>query len=380
MLAIHHFAAEDLFALACCDMARELTQPDFNAIYFDSNILIGYRWPATTRPELHNLLRFASWWNIPTFFPDAVLHEVEAHWRREFEKAASQLKSAARKLSRATVPAASEVVATYLPAGTVIERFGQASTEAIAQLGIRRVEFPQRSAQELFRFATTYEKPFSVDGEGKGFQDVVILLSVLDHVRDHDDVRGVLVTDDGDFKNLNYSVFTPGFDVARLQILDLKTAFNRLFEPYFDQTRVRPYRRLREAAEQMAQAKMDEMREFVASRITSDMFRPSIGDTIIQVLALDKLDIRRVDLPFPDETPKDVSINVTISIMTTCRVVVSTDFAWLRALSGELNTSPASPTEREKLATSFGLIQATGIVVNGELKELRLAELTRDDS
>lgn len=359
-------------------MSATATEPEFTAIYFDSNILIGHRWP-TARPELHNLLQLAQWWEIATFFPDPVIQEVEAHWRRAFESAESQLQTARRKLAKTTFPTNVDVTAVHATSQTVLEQWREASAAVVAQLGIRHVAFTTRSIQEVFGYATRYVRPFALDGEGKGFQDTVIMLSVLDHLRDQTGTRGVLVTEDDDFKSLSYEIFDSTFEPTRLRILNLKTAFDELFHPYFAHTRIQPYLALREAAEEKVRARMDELRDFVSSRLTPEMFHPSFGETIIRILEVAKVEVRRVDLPFPEEAPTNLTVDVTIRLAITCKVVVSTDPAAFRWFLGEVSAPATPPTEREKTAVTLGVIQASGAVVEGKLTELRLSDLARDD-
>lgn len=191
--------------------------------------------------------------------------------------------------------------------------------------------------------------------------------------------ENAFVTDDSDFKNLSYGIFDTTFEERRLRILNLKAAFNDLFNPYFDHTRVKPYRRLRDASDEMARAKAEELREFVSSRLTHDMIGTSFGDTIIKILNVERVDIRGVDLPFPEEPPTNVTIDVTIKVTITCKVVMATDLSAFAIFTGQVSGPAAPPTEREKVALALGVVQASGVVVDGDLRELHLVDLAKDD-
>jgi hypothetical protein len=354
------------------------TPPAFNAIFFDTNILLANHWPEPA-PALYNLLTLASWWKIGRCLPEAVLEEVECHWSRNVRSAADRLNSARQNLIKDAMPVSCEVTFDHTSLSTLQERFRESTEKAIAHFGISRIAFTQRTTQEIFGYAARYIAPFATEKEGKGFQDAVILLSILDHLRDHPDVRAVFVTKDSDFAKLDYRQFVPDFDPARLQVVDFERVFHDLYEPYFDETRVKPYRSLLEAAERMAKADLPRIGEFVVANLTAEILRPSPAEKIREILSVEKIDIRGVDLPFPEETPTTTTVEITIKIMITCKALVATDMNALRAFFGGLNLAPEPPREEEKSLTGFGLIEAAGEVVEGELKSITPKTLTKDD-
>jgi hypothetical protein len=350
----------------------------FDAMYFDSNILLANHWPDPL-PELRNTFDLARWWKIATCIPAPVLEEVECHWHRELQESLATVRGSRGKLLKAARPIDLKVAETDVDFAQLQHSYDEMVTNAIKHFDIHVIDFTRRSAQEVFGYATRYKRPFAPKGEGKGFQDAVILLSVLDHLETHAEVSGVLITKDLDLANLNYRSFAPKFEPARLRVLDLKAAFEELFHPYFDETRVKPYRKLQAEAEQLARAEIGKLREFAASRLTPDMLHTSVGDRILQIVSVDSLDLRTVQVPFPDNDAVS-EIDISIKVMGTCNVRVVTDLSALRSLFGGISVSTDPATrEQEKKLSWFGLVEATGLVADGTLREITPRLLTADE-
>jgi hypothetical protein len=249
--------------------------------------------------------------------------------------------------------------------------------QTIDRLGIRILECTQRSTAEMFAHAASYRRPFASGGQGKGFQDAVILLSILDHLNTQPEWKGVLITNDAGFDGVEYQQFLPGFDGTRLRLSKLESIFDELFRPYFDETRVKPYRQLLAQADQLARNRSDELREYAARIITPEMFRPLPGDRVLQVDSLERLDVSSVDVPFPDTEDVLSDVRITINVMGTSKVRVVTDLAALRSLFGGLSLSTDPPTkEQEKQMSWRGVIEASGPVVDGVLREIRPESMT----
>jgi hypothetical protein len=350
----------------------------FDTMYFDSNILLANHWPEPL-PELSNTLELARWWKITACFPAAVLDEVESHWHRELQDGVAALRSSRGRLLKAARPINIGVPDVDVDLAELQRRYAEMAADAIRHFDIQVVDFTKRSTQEMFGYATRYVRPFAPKGEGKGFQDAVIAISVLDHLEGCSGATAVLISKDGDLANVNYQIFLPTFEQKRLRVIDLTTAFDELFYPYFDETRVKPYERLLADAQQLARADANKLREFVASRLTPDMLRTQIGDRILQIVAVDSLDLRSVQVPFP-ENDTITNVDISIKVTATCKVRVLTDLAALRGLFGGLSLSTEPNTrEQESKLIWFGLIEARGTVVDGTLQEITPQFLTADE-
>lgn len=356
-----------------------MTQPPpFGALFFDSNILLANHWPQPL-PGLANTFELARWWNIAACLPAPVLEEVECHWLRELQDSVSALRSAGGKVLKAARPMECVVPDMDTDVRALHENYLKAVAKAIDTFGISVVEFTRRSTEEIFGHATRYRRPFAAKSEGKGFQDAVILLSILDYLSQHAGLSAVFVTKDGDFGDVDCGAFVPGFDRDRFRVLDLGACFDELYHPYFDETRVKPHRKLMAEADELARAMTAKLRDFAITLVTPDMLRPVLGDRISQIVSFDTFDVRSVQVPFPESSSVS-KVDVAIKVMTTCNVRVVTDLALLRSLVGGISTStdPATRESNKKL-TWLGLIEATGLFVDGSLRDLIPTRVTTDE-
>src|SRR5262249_30222446 len=148
----------------------------------------------------------------------------------------------------------------------------------------------KRTLEEVFGFATKYVLPFVLDAKGRGFQDAVILLTILDHLNSFPTATAVFVSEDKDFKRAKFADFLPGFEAKKLQVVkELKSVFDSLWEPYFDETVIKPYRQEVENAKLAAQGIVPELKTFIKSHLTEDMLKPAIGDQVLKILSVDEM-------------------------------------------------------------------------------------------
>lgn len=311
--------------------------------------------------------------------PQAVLDEFEHQWHRNVQEQISALGSARGGFTKVCAPIPCEVTVNHSSVSDLLDAFRELNSRAVASYGVQLVDFTQRPIREIFGYSSRYLRPFVAKGEGKGFKDAVILLSILDHLRANGDLAGVLVTNDGDFKEIDYGAFGATFPSARLRIIDLETAWKELFDPYFDETRVKPYRKLLDAASEVARERADDLRAFVGAHLTTDMTRPALGEMVREIRSVEGVEVLHVDVPFPDREPTDLEIDITIKVVAECRALVATDYQALRAFFSQTSLPPAPPVENERKLTWIGLVHATGLVAKGELKDMKLRELSRSD-
>lgn len=354
------------------------TRPTFTSLYFDTNVLLANRWPEPA-PVLHNVLTFARWWDIDRCFPAPVLDEAEFHWLRKFQDAADAFGSARNGFVKAAAPLTAEVRLDHTPVAELHGLFRTAAEKAITNLAISRIDYTTISLQEMFLFAARYVRPFAAKGEGKGFKDVVILLSIIEHLQLNPGKHGVLITNDGDFKNVDYAALAPTFDPGRLRMSDLDTIWAELFKPHFDETRVKPYRRLVIALDSVVRQKIDDLQGFIGSALSSDMLRPGIAEIAQQLLSIERVDVRSVDFPFPEEPlPLNGTIDVTIKVLVSCRAIVAVNVMMLRGLFGRTDTTPEPPRVEEKPVSWFGAVDASATLVAGEVNRINFVRLVGD--
>jgi len=176
-------------------------------IYLDTNILIRERWPEIS-VRLRGMLNLTRVLQVSVVLPEAVEREIEAHWFRELKNELTSFKNAESRFHRVlnTVATDSHI---FLLSGPVDFYYDSPLDESTmegnytAKVEELKKEWRVTSAplspvelDKLFHMAISHEPPFSE--EGKGFQDAVILLSVLDDLSHFPDTTGALLTADKD--------------------------------------------------------------------------------------------------------------------------------------------------------------------------------------
>ena len=357
----------------------KVEKPPFGAIYFDSNILLANHWPDPL-PELANVLDLARWWGIAPCIPVPVLEEVKCHWLRELRESIRAFRGARGKVAKAAHPIKVDLRDEDLDVSGLQAKYDEMNNHAIQRFGIHTVDYTHRSTAEMFGHATHYRRPFAAGGQGRGFQDAVILLSIVDNLNDSNELKGILITSDTDFNDAEYSSFASGFHIERLRVLKLEAVWEELFQPYFDETRTKPYRKLAAEADQLAKAKAEELRQFASRMITPDMLRPLLGDRVLQTGSLERFDVRSVDVPFPATDEVMSKVAIAIKVMGTFDARVVTGLALLRNLFGGISLSTDPPTrEQNKKLHWLGVIEASGFLVDGTLREITPESLSIQD-
>jgi hypothetical protein len=353
----------------------ENNRPTFTSLYFDTNVLLANRWPEPA-PILHNVLTLAGWWNIDRCVPEPVLHEAAFHWQRKVREAADAFASARNAFTKAATPLIPKVTVDHTTVTELQRQFRNTTEATVAASAISIISYTSTSLQQIFSLAAQYVRPFADKGEGKGFKDVVILLSIIEHLQRNPGKQGVLITNDGDFRNVDYARLAPAFDEQRLRISDLDSIWRELFEPHFDETRVKPYRQLLITLDTTVRHDVDHLQAFIASGLTADMLRPGIAETAQQMISIERVDVRSVDFPFPEAPlPSVGSIEFTIKVIVTCRAVVAVNLTLLRGLFGRTDTIPEPARIEEKAVPWFGSVDALVTEVAGELKRIDYVRL-----
>src|SRR5579872_1642499 len=216
--------------------AGEANDPDIQRIYMDTNVVLrGHGWP-TPSILLNNLLRLADLCGIECLMPEPVLKEAEEHWSRGLKESASKLASAKKELHRSANPIRCEITLEHSSIEDLLAEYRRKVSEAIKRYGITRTPFTQRTVEEIFGFATKYLSPFAHNAEGKGFQDAVILLSILDDLNSCPaESTAVFVSADDDFSDIDFASFVPGFKADSLRIINLEACFDFLSKRYYEQ-------------------------------------------------------------------------------------------------------------------------------------------------
>ena len=354
------------------------TPPDYNSIYFDSNELLSNGWPDLS-VKLSNLLYVGRGWGIQPFIPEAVLDETESHWWRAVEARTSSLDSAKKEIERLARPIECYVNIEQTNLEELRSRYQLYREQTLEDYGIKVVPYPDRRVEFFFQRATRYLMPFEKQGEGKGFQDAVILQSVLEHLQANPELRGVLLTKDGGMKQSRIREFLPEFDTTRLRIIALDEAWDNLFHFNFDQKVIQPWAEERKNALIAAQSLVSLWKEFLLTHLTESMLRAGgfgVSATVVKLISVDSVEVAYVDTPIPDlDKHSDRTVRISISASAQCTAIVRKErLNFFDAILGDYNKEdaapPAPPEIGQDKATWSGGIRATAKIVNHEFVDI----------
>ena len=202
------------------------------------------------------------------------------------------------------------------------------------------------------------------------------MLSVLDHLNLFSEPRAILITADKAFGGVDFNDFVPGFDQKRLRVVDdLETAFKSLWEPYFSETAIKPYRQEVQNAQTAANALIPEIAGFLRTHLTAEMLQgPELGDTVLKILSVENVKVLNVEVPFPEPPARNRSVEILVKASADCRVLVKRDLALVYTFL-KYESAPPSPKELEVKTYWSGNVKATAEIVNTEFKNINLKVL-----
>lgn len=351
---------------------------DFNAVYLDTNVLVRSQWPSPS-VKLNNALSLASWWNVQVFLPKPVLMEAEEHWTRTVQKNLSRLHGAADQLERIARPIDVRTKIDHVPIERMVKNYRAAVEAAMAEYRIHVCPFTNVSAQGMFNLAVRYADPFELDQEGKGFQDAVILSSVLQHLKANPELKGIFVTADDGFLTAAVADYEAGISVERFRVHDLDRIYSLLWEPYWDETVTKPYAIERENARLAAKAAIPMLKEFIAAHLSESMLNVEAFSKALKLLAVGEVKVMYVQTPLPKPEQPDRHIRLAIGVSAECTAVVEKDYSYVHTFL-KAQGEPPKPVEAEEKISWLGGVEVTADVVGRKLENLTpISLLTVDD-
>lgn len=177
----------------------------FKRIYFDSNILIKEGWPNSSA-SLKNTLDWARLFDTETILLDVVDQELEAHWLRDYRKTESETRVRVDNLHRLAEKVGIIPEFQSPPEEKVRRAYREQVKKLVNELQLLTATSSLRSTKEFFEMAIWCVSPFKCPergkGEGRGFQDAVILLAAIDHLAQStlDEKTAAFVSRDGVFR------------------------------------------------------------------------------------------------------------------------------------------------------------------------------------
>lgn len=283
---------------------------EFDSIFFDSEPLVGSRWPHISG-TLRIILNWARSYGVRLYLPLATEMELEEHWYREFEAKCSDIDVRSSRLRRSYPFVDMRGLVINIPdEGTARTQYRDTVQQVKDAWEIETLPLTRRGVDEFFRLAITQSPPFKE--EGAGFQDTVIFFSVIDYLRETGRA-GAYVSNDGIFKKHAERIL----EIARSSgvqlrlyrtIADLEKAFHGQLE---DDIKAALDRHIQLAYETL-NARIPLIEEFIARNIEIPKQHIPVGD-VIAVERIEVVSIEYVVTSFPkDGEPTNISFNAVI--------------------------------------------------------------------
>jgi len=354
-----------------CKLASmSATFPDFGAIYLDSNPLLAAEWP-TASVALSNLFYGARrWWNIPSLIPEPVLIEAEEHWFRDLQEEEYRLVNAGKQLERKAGSVPCQTKVEYTPLAELRERYRAIRTDTMRHFQVGIVPFGKRSLPEMFGLATRYVLPFKGGGQGAGFQDAVILQSVIEHLDSIEVSKGIFITNDTTLRKTSLREFYPAIESSRLEFMELDAVWERLFRSHFDATVIAPWREELKNAVEAANASAPVWVEFLSSTLTEGMLKGQssfgLAVSVLKLISIDSIFVKHVDTPIPElDADPDRIVTVSVDLTADCTALLKKEhYDFMGLFSEAASTQPLLPPEIvQGKAYWSGKLRATATIV-----------------
>ena len=353
-------------------------------LYFDSSVLIASGWPNVSA-ELERVLKLCPPLKIPLFIPDAVELELEEHWLRSFDEKVRQIES--------RLQAFTDHIASVVTAGATIgmpareralQEYRQKVQEFKQHWGINGVPFTARPIEELVRMAALRHPPFKERDEG--FRDAVILLSIVDHLRQKPEEIGAFVSLDAIFKREGVTELAKAAGTQVEIYGSLNEVFDRL-KGLVDAAVTVLWQADQNRALAALENVLPEIGRFVPENL--EVEESQLGLFYGAARALSRIEVVRVKnirtpLPVgrrPDE-PVAISFDVDVKLHVVVerpplpppRVLkVGEELSPLAGLS--LAAALGGPTRTEEVVERVAEIEALATVVDNEYRKVRLSSV-----
>jgi hypothetical protein len=272
--------------------------PDFKRLYLDTTVLRKSNWPHISA-ELSFLLESARNFEIEVFIPEVVELEREAQWLRDLTAASQKLDAAADKLA-VTVAAvgAGRLAVPNRDFAALKDAYRSQSDSAKEQGGIKTVSITARTIGEFLKLAIDRTPPFQlVNDRVTGFQDTVVLLSIMDDAKAVGAETCAIVSEDDVFSKISHIARTEGISVKHFRTVnDVWKALVDEISPHvfewWDQQRAEIRRAL--------ESQSDEIVRLLREKVTPDMVNHRVEK--LAEIGTPRIDDVEMPLPgFPNE-------------------------------------------------------------------------------
>jgi hypothetical protein len=156
----------------------------FDRLYLDTNVL-HQGWPNLST-RVQNALVLADSLKVQVVIPQVTLDELEKHWKENWDAHRAKALSAiaeTKKLMNAIAVDPEQMAIPKIPSASDMEGAYQKQVESLLTVGqIEVARLTPRPLDEILRMAIRRDLIFG--DEGKNLQDMLIFLSVVDHLRE----------------------------------------------------------------------------------------------------------------------------------------------------------------------------------------------------
>lgn len=355
----------------------------FNRIYFDANPLIAAEWPRLSA-KLEEVLQLAQIFRVALLLPQAVELELEEHWLREFDKKHDEVVSRMEKLEKHTANVVTDRATLPLLDRNRVRSEYRAKVQALKEKwAIETVPLTSRSLDEVFRMSVRRDPPFRE--EGKGFQDAVILLSVIDHLRDASGQVGAFISQNTDFKGpeaikLAISV---GVQIRLYKTVDeiLHVLVGQLQEVVRSN-----WEQEKQHVAEILNTMLPQIKRFIAENLEIPEWGLGLIGKLVAVPQIDVACIKSVQVPLPfgqeaSQPIRRISFETEVNLyivmerfpLPTPRVVkvgeeiLPPSLEFLKALA----EGPQEPKREEHVLQRAVEVEATATIMNNEYRDIQ---------
>jgi hypothetical protein len=311
---------------------------------------------------------------VAVFLHEPVEREVEQHWLREVRDSSAGLVGSAENFRRITRRVEGKADVRTEDEETLLLRYREMAISACKRFGILPTPMTTRPLPEFFDIAIRYRTPFISDKskKGKGFQDAVVLASVLEHLKANPQLAGLLVTDDEVFSKVNVAKFMPRCAEVRLKVLSFEQTFDALYDSYWDQHVKKPWQEERQDARKAVDGMEPEIRSFLQSNLDETALRAGSSPAALKLISVGKVEVSYVNTPLPIPGKPDRSARIAIAVQAHCRVLAKRDF-WSDLIAGKTYSSSEDPAEADM--TWLGGIEASAEIREHKFVDIRPVSL-----
>ena len=169
-------------------------------IYFDTNILEEANWPVLSQ-AMRALMDLARALDVKLFLPEAVEYELSHRWSNKVNDKCSKALKLLEEAHRLTLDdAVSDIIEKMDYPFDPADSYDELAENTKLNWGIVVVPLTTQPLSTVFEFAVLGVPPFK--DEGSGFQDTVIYLSILEHMKSEAGVQAAFLSRDKRFEDV----------------------------------------------------------------------------------------------------------------------------------------------------------------------------------